>query len=557
MQTKKIKESSFDSLLPQVPEDYRARMEKTLAALPAENTRTFSFPRIKKKHLVVLAAVLVAMLTVGAAAAIVASRMQDIRKGGIDKLDQYSQMVQGTGAPEIVDKDDPAFTGVYVPISSDIGNSDGEGNWQPDEISVLDETVQVDPFTICLESILFNDTLDAVFYIESDHPASYKIDSASLSINGGKPIIDTSLDDLGSIEEETEFDEYNDNDKAEGGFGLVFDSEKNPLRPDTIFEFTFVLNGKTVTMTHTLTAERFAQLKQKTLNMIDNYKTLLSDIPQETIPVGAESYGYRIIEIAVKDHWLYYTVEDIPEYWKEHEEDGREDVPFGKYDSDGFRPVIDGMICEERFVSAESSALERVYLPYPDRLPEQSLVSIFGAVFRIEWTSGKVTLPKDDEEFLAWREESEALSAKYGEYDTNFVAKPNAKADTFTVTDVTFVNAYDEPGEYFGIGLVFETNEAIKDPHNGKERQPIVTIAGVQIENQTDYDLDLFDGGISKDGKHIGFQFHGAAYRTLPEEFEVTVEWNGSRTTFTLHKSDFVTADYEKMYWDYHILLGL
>ena len=171
--------------------------------------------------------------------------------------------------------------------------------------------------------------------------------------------------------------------------------------------------------------------------------------------------------------------------------------------------------------------------------PSRSLVTSSGAPFRIEWATGKVTLPKDETEWLAWRQESEALSAQNGDYDACFIGKPEVKAETFTVSELVYINHdYALTGM---IGVILETDEPVDKPFDGKDRQPVVTIAGAVCESETlDYEeLDRFSGGTENDGRRVGFMLYGSAYRTLPETFDVTVIWNGSTTTFTMHKSDF------------------
>ena len=80
MQNKQNKQNTFESLLPPVPDSYRARMEETLAALPVETaSRTVSVRSFTKKQMIILIAALVTLLTVGTAFAVGISRMQEMR----------------------------------------------------------------------------------------------------------------------------------------------------------------------------------------------------------------------------------------------------------------------------------------------------------------------------------------------------------------------------------------------------------------------------------------------------------------------------------------------
>ena len=72
MQNKKNKQNTFESLLPPVPESYRARMEETLAAPPVETaSRTVSVRSFTKKQIIIFIAALVTLLTVGTAFAVI------------------------------------------------------------------------------------------------------------------------------------------------------------------------------------------------------------------------------------------------------------------------------------------------------------------------------------------------------------------------------------------------------------------------------------------------------------------------------------------------------
>lgn len=524
--------------------------------------------RLPKRLIIALVAA-AALLIAGTAFAVAISRMQEIRDGGLNKIDTYEKFVNdGLPADETL-PDNSIDSDYTVPLG--IGMNDENGNWQPTYIPDLNATVQVGDFTIRLDTLSSGGKgLSVQYFVVSDTPRAFRFAPFYLSINGSEPIKDSIGDTAEHHPEKTPPSEYTGDDaKGMCEYGnLTFRGlQENPLRPDSTFGISSELNGVPFTLTYTLTAEKFEQLRQETLNSLNNYATLLENIPEDTIPVGAECNGYRIVEIAVKDHWLYYTDEPIADYWKVHES-GRESAPYGIYDRGGHEAVIDGMLCEDEYISSKKgedeytfTTLSRVHLPYSDKLPNQSLVTILGAPFRIEWETGKVTLPKNETEYLAWRRESEALSAKLGDYDANFIAKPNAAADTFTVTELNYMNRTGLEGT---IGLILETEKPVQNPLDGMDRQPIVTVAGAVLESMSyDYGmLDKFSGGTQNGGKRVGFIFYGPAYRTLPETFDVTVTWNGSTVTFIMQKSDLVRCydeeePWERFHKDYKVIFGL
>ena len=541
----KQKNNTFASVLPPVPESYRARMEDALAALPVDSARPVTTRGFTKKQIIILVAALITLLTLGTAAAVTISRMQEVRDRGLDQIENYTGMIYGTVEPEATMPVDPTDLDAYVPVAYGIGMNDKDGNWQPEAVEELGVSVKAGQFRVTLENLQYNNVeeksaLIAGIRIESQEDIRYSCSQFVLTVNDGEPIVDTG--DLDYWQQAFELEKKN------GGYGdfqdVFFRMSENPLRSNTTLQISAEINGEPFTLTYTLTAERFEELRGEIVQMLDNYAALLNDVPTEAIPVGAECNGYRVTEIALREHWLYFTVENIPSYWEQH--DSREQAPYGKYDIDGFMSVIDGMPCRFEFISAkngegahEKTQLMRSYLPYGDALPKESLVTLSGAPFRIEWATGKVTLPKDETEWLAWRQESEALSAQNGDYDACFIGKPEVKAETFTVSELVYINHdYALTGM---IGVILETDEPVDNPFDGKDRQPVVTIAGAVCESETlDYEeLDRFSGGTENDGRRVGFMLYGPAYRTLPETFDVTVTWNGNTTTFTMHKSDF------------------
>jgi len=281
---------------------------------------------------------------------------------------------------------------------------------------------------------------------------------------------------------------------------------------------------------------------------------VINAIPDETIPVNVTARWSLIEDMVITDHFLYYTETRDPSVTIP-EGASRPSAPYDTYD-DGMWTVVDGMIYEDEFVSAADDengvnhAIYRAYFPYDDgNLPKESLVSLRGIVFRIEWATGKITGPKDEEEYNAWRKESMELSAP--DYGTDYIAHVDAKADTFRVTQAVYLNNWMG---YFA--LVVETDEPVDKPLYGMDRQPQVTVNGVKLNNHTNYiqTPNDFMGGSDRDGKRIGFWLDAPAFRLLPDTFDVTVNWNGSEVTFTLRKADFQPGDAQ--HGEYHKLFG-
>jgi hypothetical protein len=564
--------SVYNTLLPKVPEDYRSRMEDVLAALPVDSaTRSVSFPRFGKKKLILLIAALVTLLSVGTAFAIGVSRMQEVRDVGLEKVNAISDFVNDTDHPDATQPDNTLGSSGSVPIA--VGTRDENGRWQPWSLQELNESVQVGSFTVRLDSIHYygraTNPVEVLCYVESETTVSYQLAPCTLSIDGAEPVPESD-GDLRAKRSDANRSSSASNANGQSDLLLLsFETEnKNPFRPGATFTLSSELNGQPFTLTYKLTKERFENFRQNMLNDIEHYATELRSIPEDTIPLDIVCNSSRILDIAVKDHWLYYTYEPDKAYW-EGRETGKDPLPYGSFDGGGLYTVVDGMYCPDEFISSKRTGedmrdfieLARVYLPYGKTLPAVSLVSISGASFRIEWATGKVTLPKDETEWLAWRQECEANFNYYADYDANYVAKPNAQADTFTVTDLMYNNRMGLKGM---IGLVLETETPVKKPHNGKDNQPVVTINGTTLEGMTvEYGLtDRYEGGSENGGKRVGFLLYGPAYRTLPDSFEVTIAWNGSSTTFTMHKSDLIRmyvgdSGPEMFHNDYAAALGL
>ena len=539
------------------------RINERIATLPKRREVRVRMP----KRLIIALVAAAVLLIAGTALAVTISRMQEVRDVGIEKLGEMADYVNDAEHPDAAAPDNTLTSSGSVPIA--VGTRDENGNWQPQALSELNEAVQVGSFTVRLDSINYYTNNDDRFiiecFLESESSASYRFAPFSFSINGSETV--TNRESVSNAETQPA------SPVIEAGqsipISLTFQMEqKNPFRPGTTFMLSSELNGQPFTLTYELTKERFEQLRQNMLTDLDNYATQLRNVPEESIPLGIECNGNRIIDIAVKDHWMYFTSEPIKEYW-EGREGGSDPLPYGSFDQGGLWPVIDSMYCPDEFISSKRTGegirdyieLSRIYLPYGEELPEQSLVSIWGANFRIEWETATVTMPKDETEWLAWRQECEAIAGYYDDDKANFTAKPDAKAETFTVTDLVYMNRTGLKGT---IGLVLETETAVKKPFKGQDRQPVVTINGTVLDGMmSEYGtVDSYIGGTENGGKCVGFVLYGPAYRILPEVFDVTVTWNGSTVTYTMHKYDLIRC-YEgeeasqQFYEDYFTVFGL
>lgn len=520
-----------DILFPPVPESYRTRMEAVLASLPTEQRVSRG---LSKKQSWILAAALAVLLIASVAVAAGLSRLEAMKEASLAAAEELTRAVQG----EPVQTEalaSPAAT-AYLPLS--VGTNDKGGEWRPSELTAHDDAVTVGNCTIRLVDLDAQNTgmLYVGMRLSSDVPEEYEMTDLCLSIDGGSPLPDRWNNPIDPTpEREDAHTVYHE---------ATFSVGENPLKKGAVLTFSGKLNGEPFALSVSLTEERFEALRQQTLGAIEAYTTMLDAIPEDAIPVGASTEGYIVSEIAVRGHWLYFTMENDRAYWAEKGPyASRGEVPNSTFDH-GFYATIDGMVLNPRFISAElmpdgswNTQLHRSFLPYPDALPEESLVSIEGSVFRVRWATGTVTLPKDEAEYLAWRRESEQLSLAL-RYDTDAIARPAAKANGFTATDLIFENQFLEV-----IGLVLETPDAVGDAHLAGSC-PVVTVGGVALEPYpySDEEPDRIEGRSENGDTRHGFLFFGPALGALPESFEVTVAWRGETLTFTLHQSDFTYA---------------
>ena len=510
--------------------------------------RSVSVPkRMRKRTLTVLIAAAV-LLIGGTALALGISAMIGTRDRAAQAVASYQAVLEGQGVPETVE-----LPGSSVPVPSPYityaqFQADEDGKWLPDTITDIDVTAQAGGLTVRFAELISRtefDQLACYLVVEGAKPVPYSLSEIRMSINGGEALKTKAEMEweqnrgYGSQPTPTPFEAWSMDDSDTNY--LTFPLAGNPLRAGNTFTLTGKLNGEAFTLTYEFTKERYEALRQTQLQEVSAIGAVIDAIPDETIPVNVTGCGYLVEEIALADHFIYY-VDTLDPAWpagKDHPS-----PPYDTYD-EGLWMAVDGMLYEDEFVSASDDengvhhGIYRAYFPYDEsNLPATSLLSMSRVIFRIDWATKQVTGPRDQAEYEAWRKESMELSAP--DYGTDYIAKLSAKADTFTVSQVVYLNNW---AGYFG--LVVETDQPVDKPLYGMDRQPAVTLNGVRLNNHTNYiqTPNDFMGGTDHDGKRIGFWLDAPALRLLPDSFEVTVSWNGSETTFTLHKSDFQPGD--------------
>ena len=161
-------------------------------------------------------------------------------------------------------------------------------------------------------------------------------------------------------------------------------------------------------------------------------------------------------------------------------------------------------------------------------------------MFRYEWATAAVTVPKDETEYEAWRRESMELSKPYCEED--WIWQFEADGTDYSVTDLVFHNR-----SLFGmIGIVLHTDGEFNatDVIDTAEEAPVVTINGVRLYHLGEIDPnDNIVGNVSSDHHRKGYMMVGYATADLPEEFTLTVTWNGSTVEIPLKRADVMRRE--------------
>ena len=538
--------SAFDQV--RASDSMKARMVDRMRQMNETEPQPVRVPqRLRKRTLTILIAAAI-LLIGGTALALGIGAMIGTRDRAAQAVASYQAVLEGQGVPETVE-----LPGSSVPVPSPYityaqFQADEDGKWLPDTITDIDVTAQAGGLTVRFAELISRtefDQLACYLVVEGAKPVPYSLSEIRMSINGGEALKTKAEMEweqnrgYGSQPTPTPFEAWSMDDSDTNY--LTFPLAGNPLRAGNTFTLTGKLNGEAFTLTYDFTKERYEALRQTQLQEVSAIGAVIDAIPDETIPVNVTGCGYLVEEIALADHFIYY-VDTLDPAWpagKDHPS-----PPYDTYD-EGLWVAVDGMLYEDEFVSASDDensvhhGIYRAYFPYDEsNLPATSLLSMSRVIFRIDWATKQVTGPRDQAEYEAWRKESMELSAP--DFGTDYIAKLSAKADTFIVSQVVYLNNW---AGYFG--LVVETDQPVDKPLYGMDRQPVVTVNGVKLNNHTNYiqTPNDFMGGTDHDGKRIGFWLDAPALRLLPDSFEVTVSWNGSETTFTLHKSDFQPGD--------------
>ena len=549
--------SAFDQV--RASDSMKARMVDRMRQMNETEPQPVRVPRrLRKRTLTILMAAAV-LLIGGTALALGINAMIGARNRAQTAIASYQAVLEGQGVPETVELPENSLPVPSPYITYAKFEADEEGKWVPDTIPDIDVSAPVGALTVRLTELISRtefDQLACYLLVEGEKPVPYALTEIRMSINGGEPMKTRAEQDweqnhsYGSRATPEPVADWN-TEESDTNY-LTFPLKGNPLRAGSTFTLTGKLNGEAFTLTYDFTEEKYEQLRQTQLQEVSAIGAVIDAIPDETIPVNVTGCGYLIEEIALADHFIYY-VDTLDPAWpadKDHPS-----PPYDTYD-EGLWVAVDGMLYEFEFVSASDDengvnhGIYRAYFPYDEsNLPAESLLSMSRVIFRVEWATGKVTGPKDQAEYEAWRKESMELSAP--DYSTDYIAKLTAKADTFTVSQVVYLNNW---AGYFG--LVVETDQPVDKPLYGMDRQPVVTVNGVRLNNHTNYiqTPNDFMGGSDRDGKRIGFWLDAPALRLLPDSFDVTVAYNGSEVTFTLHKADFAPGDAQ--HGEYQRLFG-
>ena len=310
-----------------------------------------------------------------------------------------------------------------------------------------------------------------------------------------------------------------------------FAQDDNPIWPGTTFVFAGKVNGVPFTLTYTFTEKTYQTLQQGIVDALNEHKDIVEQIPDQGTPIGYQVKNDILTEIAVKDNCLYFTIAHSPE-----PQIYPRGLAYDRYDR-GLWPVIDGHTGQFWYlgnIDAENpdGAVYCTYLPYvEDSLPQESLISVFGIVFRYEWRTGKATVPQSDIEYEAWRRESMELSACYN--DADWIWQFDEKLGDVRVTDLVF----QTHSLWSEIGILFESEKGFPD----KVEPPKVYINGTELKHVGEIDpLTSTDSYLRSDGKKLAYCMVGYSPAELGDTFTLTVEWSGSKTEITLKTSDAI-----------------
>ena len=499
----------YESLLPPVPENYRARMEAALDALPVKTARPASALRISKKQVIILVAALITLLTVSVTFAAAITRNQTFKEQTNDVLDETIQTVT-------------------QPL-----NIESHEGWQPNHLILYDNVMQTKEDVLCSVSngvmqltelgYVGSQGITAEFFFHTERDIPCEIADLAVAVNDGP---------AQRAYESGRFVYTEGHYCAEA----YFKCDGNPIWPGSTFTFTGKVNGEPFALTYVFTEKTYQTLQQGIVGAINEHKAILEQIPDQGMPVGYELRNVILSEVSVGNHCMYFTTLRSPNTRRYTPDDK---LPYSKYDR-GIWPVIDGRTGDFYYlgtIDAENpdGTVYCTYLPYTEELlPQESLISFEGIVFRYEWETGKVTLPQDDAEYQAWRKESEELSAQL--CVTDWIWQFDEKLGDVSVTDLIFHTR----SMWSDIGIAFESEQDFSDD----AEPPKVLINGVELKHAGEIDpLTDLTPYVRSDKKKLAYRMVGYSPADLGETFTLTVEWHGSRTDITLKTSDVIRED--------------
>ena len=412
-------------------------------------------------------------------------------------------------------------------------NVEKREGWQPGQLILFDNVqgirenvvYEFSGGTLQLAELQYgySQGLNAMFWINTKKGTTHTLDHLSVTVNEKEPRESYHIDAIDQY--------YNGHYQVMTEFAM----SSSPLWPGTTMRFDGKIDGEDFTLTYTFTEETYEKLRQSTVNSVQEHEALVNAIPDEGSAVGYHIRHRTLAEVAVANNCMYFTIVNDPGDWTD-----KSMLPYSDYDN-GLWPVIDGRMSEFFYLGVvdaqnENGAVYSTYLPYtPDMLPQESLISFFGVVFRYEWSTGKVTVPQSEAEYETWRKESRDLSEPY--YEDDWIWHFEAKGENFTVTDLIFHNR-SLSGE-IGIALrsdrPFDPGEVI----DTAESAPVVTINVIPLKHYGEIDpYENIYGGVSSDRHRKGYFMIGCATADLPETFTLSVTWRGETVEISLNRSD-------------------
>ena len=289
-------------------------------------------------------------------------------------------------------------------------NTETHKGWQPKQIILFDDVMSTKEDVCCAvaDGIMTLETLSchgrtelwAGFRFDPKNGEPFRVTDLSASVNGSAYKKALWSDPFDSTDGSHSGDRYYAN--------AAFTVHENPFLPGATFSFTGKVNDEPFTLTYTFTEQAYQTLQQGVVDAVNTHKELVEQIPDAGSEVMVELDNHTLCEVAVKGNLMYFTETSNGEM-------STEPIPYSEYDS-GCWPVIDGRVSEYFSLGVVDGPYEEgvVYstcIPYPEgKRPEESLIAFSGVMFRYEWATGMVTVPKDKAEYEAWRKESMELS---------------------------------------------------------------------------------------------------------------------------------------------------